>query len=78
MSDENQAIADDLTYKLIRFNPRRAARKVGAAEVEISDGDNEVRLWMTKRDVEKNILEFGDHKGLRDALNAYKAGKEFP
>lgn len=63
-------------FKLIRFNPRRAFR-TGAAEVEIDDGENVVRLWMTENDVKKNIIAFSDCPpeetvGLRDALEAYK------
>jgi len=64
-------------FKLVRFNPRRAFRKVGAAEVEIDDGENVVRLWMTQRDIKKNIIAYSDcspeeTQGLRDAMAAYK------
>lgn len=67
--------------KLLRFNPRRVGR-TGAAEVEIEDEDGVCRLWMTKRDVEKNIIALADCQpeetaGLRDALAAYRTpGKE--
>ena len=64
-------------FKLIRFNPRRAQRNVGAAEVEIDDGDNVCCLWMTEKDVKENIVIYSDMlpdetKGLRDALAAYQ------
>ena len=64
-------------FTLKRFNPRRAIRKVGAAEVEIDDGENVLRLWMTEKEVKENIIQYSDMhpdetKGLRDALAAYK------
>jgi hypothetical protein len=64
-------------FKLIRFNPRRAQRNAGAAEVEIDDGDNVCRLWMTMEDVKENIVQYSDMlpeqtKGLRDAMDAYQ------
>lgn len=68
-----------MKYTLIRFNPRRADRGVGAAEVEVGDvdcGTQRVRLWMTLRDIRKNLAEAttdDDVSGLQDAEAAYKA-----
>ena len=55
--------------ELVRFNPRRAARGVGAAEVEIG----EAVLWMTKGDIRKNIEQFGPLAGLLLAKERYKS-----
>lgn len=66
-------------YTLVRFNPRRAARKAPAAEVRVSDGDNEVVLWMSERDVRLSLRDAlaggatdAEVKGLRDAIAAYR------
>lgn len=59
------------TFELVRFSPRRAGRGAPAAEVQITDDDNQVRLWMSRRNLLDNIAEWGPHQGLVDALNAY-------
>lgn len=59
------------SFKLLRFNPLRAGRGAPAAEVEIQSEDLQAVFWMTKREVQKNIEEFGEHDGLRAALDAY-------
>lgn len=65
------------SFRLVRFNPRRLRKNCsGAAEVEVSDGDNAVRLWMTLKDVKDNIVEYGRQPGLVAALEAYKSGAE--
>jgi len=64
----------DCGFKLIRFNPRRTVR--GCAEVEVDDGANVLRLWMTSEDVEHNIAEYGPHPGLLAAREAYRKGVE--
>jgi hypothetical protein len=66
-----------IDWKLVRFNPRRALR-TGAAEVEyFENGALTARLWMTKKDIQNNILEFGDHPELRKALQAYADNVDF-
>ena len=63
------------TFKLLRFNARRAQRGADAAEVEISDEANSVRLWMSRKDIKKNLalVEPGDDaSGLREAEAAYR------
>lgn len=68
---------------LIRFNPRRASR-TGAAEVEMDDGENVMRLWMTENDLKKNLTLFADEspeamQGFKDGLAAYATPwKAFP
>lgn len=65
--------AADLYWRFIEFNPRRAARSVEAARVEV-DPDGEW-LWMSRSDIKNNIREFGDHAELQKALVAYGAWK---
>ncbi len=59
-------------FELHRYNPRRAIRGAKAAEVRVTwpDGEEEY-LWMSKRDIEGNMREWGSWKGLIDAKNAY-------
>jgi hypothetical protein len=65
-----EQIADDCPeFKFIEFNPRRKSRGAAAARVEV-DGD---WLWMSKRDVELNIRDFGQHPGLLKAMESYGA-----
>lgn len=61
----------EMHWRFIEFNPRRALRNAEAARVEIHpDGD---WLWMSKKDIQKNIKEFGSHPELQRALEAYGA-----
>jgi hypothetical protein len=64
---------------LVRYNPRRHARRAEAAKVriEFSDGSSDV-LWMSERDIKANIKEYGSSQGFTDALEAYKANQKFP
>ena len=75
------------TFTLLRFNPRRAARKAPAAEVKIlweEDGAMDIDvLWMSLRDINQNIREHanaGDVKlaGLFSAIAAYHRNVPFP
>lgn len=62
-------LAEDCpVFLFIEFNPRRKARGVEAARVE-ANGD---WLWMSKRDIELNIRDFGPHPELLKALECYK------
>lgn len=58
-----------ISFRLVQFNPRRAFRKVPAAKLDCGD---QGWLWMTKRDIELNIIEFGRHPELLKALECYK------
>lgn len=64
-------------FILERFNPIRASRGVGAAEVTIRSMDLETTMWMTQRDIERNLKEFGPQQGLLDAKKAYELGVRF-
>ena len=61
------------TFELIRYNPRRKARGAEAAEVRCTwDGDETADLWMSEKDIKRNIKVYGPQKGLTDALKAYR------
>ena len=66
-------MSEPINCRLLRFNSLRAARGVGAAEVEI-DGNV---LWMTQSDIKKNLRMCGRLQGLLDAHAAYKANVDF-
>ena len=59
-------------FRLIEFNPRRHARKAEAARVAVPDALGGGWLWMSARDIRRNIAEFGDDPELCRALAAYK------
>jgi hypothetical protein len=62
------------TFKFIEFNPRRAARGADAARVEVTyDGGESEWLWMSKRDIAKNMMAFGRCDELIKAHDSYKA-----
>jgi hypothetical protein len=63
MSDSESPV-----FEFIEFNLRRRQRGVEAARVAV-DGQ---WLWMSKRDLELNIREFGSHPELLKALEHYK------
>ncbi len=70
---------DEQPYKfeLHRYNPRRAARGKEAAEVKITHPDGDIEyLWMSKKDINNNIKDFGVSDGLLECLTAYKNNKE--
>lgn len=62
-----------MKFKFIEFNARRVARGAEGARMEVThdDGDNEV-LWMSKRDIAKNMMAFGRCDELVKAHDAYK------
>ena len=73
MSDTTHTNQDGTTiFTLLRFNPCRADRGAPAAEVLIRDDDNEVLLWMSLKNIEDNIREFGEHPGLVEARDKYR------
>ena len=74
------SVKDVPLFSLLRFNPRRSQRGAGAAEVECTWADGEMEtLWMSEKDIRKNIREFGEQAGLREALEAYtNAGSDAP
>ena len=65
-------------WKLLRFNPIRAARGAWAAEVEcVMDGATNV-VWMDRKAIEMNIADFGDHPELQKALRHYQTRIKYP
>lgn len=63
-----------IEFRFIEFNPRRVLRgKEGARVAVIEDGE-ENWLWMSKRDVDLNIKEFGPHAELLKARLEYSKG----
>ena len=70
MSDAaSSSLASDCpAFEFIEFNPRRKSRGAEAARVS-ADGE---WLWMSRRDIENNIRDFGRHPELLKALESYK------
>jgi hypothetical protein len=62
------ACDDQPEFKFIEFNPFRFNRGAEAARVEC-DGS---WIWMSRKDIQKNIEIFGEHPELLKALEAYK------
>ncbi|SDJ89448.1 hypothetical protein [Billgrantia gudaonensis] len=59
-------------FRFVEFNPRRARRGAEAARVEVTYDEGDVDfLWMSPSDIRKNIAEFGNQEGLKQALEAY-------
>ena len=70
-----------LTWKLTRFNPRRAFRGAPAAECECREGEYVDRLWMTPRDIKRNLADSrpgDDVSGLQLAAEHYRTRIEYP
>ena len=62
-----------MEFRFIEFNDRRMARGADAARVAaIKDGEKDW-LWMSKRDIAKNMMVFGPHPELVKAHDAYGA-----
>lgn len=64
---------NDTTFRFIEFNPRRAQRGAEAARVAVIQDGEENWLWMSKRDIAKNMMAFGRCEELVKAHDAYKA-----
>ncbi len=62
----------DIDFRFEEFNPRRAVRGAEATRVVVIEDGEEDWLWMSKRDIAKNIMQFGQHPELVKAHNAYK------
>lgn len=60
-------------FTLTRFNKRRYNRGVAAAEVEVAyTRTDRSLLWMTNRDLCRNVALYGQSEGLAQALAAYR------
>ena len=61
-----------MKFKFVEFNPRRAQRGAEAARVEVTHDDGQKDLlWMSKRDIAKNMMAFGRCDELTKAHQAY-------
>lgn len=67
-----------MEFKLIEFNPRRAARGAEGARVQYTSGNQSDTLWMSVSDIKKNIKEFGKHPELLKALEHYASRQPYP
>jgi len=62
----------EISFRFIEFNSRRHARGAEAARMYVlEDGVVIDWLWMSQKDIRKNIKEFGTSDELRKALAAY-------
>jgi hypothetical protein len=61
---------ENVYFKFIEFNPRRAMRKVEAVRMQVDEDGS--WLWMSKKDLEMNIKEFGNDPELSKGLECYK------
>lgn len=61
-------------FRFVEFNPRRVLRGKEGARVAVINAGNEDWLWMSKRDLDLNIKEFGPHPELVKARLAYSQG----
>lgn len=61
-----------MKFEFVEFNPRRAQRGADAARVRViyEDGADDL-LWMSKRDISKNMMAFGRCAELTRAHEAY-------
>lgn len=61
-----------MEFRFVEFNVRRAMRGADAARVAVIYGENdEDLLWMSKRDIAKNMMAFGRCPELVKANAAY-------
>lgn len=61
------------TFSLYEVNPRRAARGAEAVRMEVFNPGGSIELlWMSERDVRRNIMAFGPCAELDKALAAYQ------
>lgn len=61
-------------FRFIEFNPRRALRGAEAARVAVIFDGEEDWLWMSKKDIDLNIRDFGPHQELLKARLEYAKG----
>ena len=67
----------NITFKIMQVNIRRMMRGAEAVQFGVfSDGTLEDVVWMTKRDIEKNIEAFGECEAFTTGLLIYKTGRD--
>ena len=67
-SASSSMASDCPEFEFIEFNARRKSR--GAEAARVAAGGE--WLWMSKRDIQNNIRDFGPHPELLKALESYK------
>lgn len=60
-----------MDFRFVEFNHRRYERGADAARVAVIENGDEEWLWMSRRDIAKNMMTFGRHPELLKAYNAY-------
>lgn len=58
-------------FKFVEFNQRRVLRGAEGARVEVITDDGTDLLWMSARDIVKNMMIHGRHPELVKAYLAY-------
>lgn len=67
------------TFSFYDFNPRRLARGAEAVRMEVFNPDGSIELlWMSERDVRRNMMAFGPCAELDKALAAYSGASGAP
>lgn len=67
------------TFRVYEINPRRAQRGAEAVRMEVHYPDGSIDLlWMSERDIRRNMMAFGPCAELDKALAAYRAGIDGP
>lgn len=60
-------------FSFYEYNPRRASRGAEAVRMRVTDEDGFVGLlWMSERDIRRNMMAFGPCAELDKALAAYR------
>ena len=66
-----------ITFKFYRFNKIRMTRGVRAVQLRVFENGEEVGLlWVSRKDINNNIRQFGMCEVLRRALECYQTGKD--
>ncbi len=66
-----------LVFKFYRYNDHRRRRGVEAVQMQIFENGEQVNLlWMSRKDINNNIREFGMCPALRRGLQCYQTHKD--
>ncbi len=64
-------------FKFYRYNDRRRCRGVEAVQMQIFENGEQVGLlWMSRKDINNNIREFGMCPALHRGLQCYQTHKD--
>lgn len=67
----NKKREEETEFRFIEFNHCRYSRGADAARVAVIQNGEENWLWMSKRDIAKNMMVFGKHPELVKAHQSY-------